>query len=168
MDFRPFVLCLCLSVSLPAAAQIRTPYNSYPPTPEERAQTAELNREAAAEGSWGAGYYPSDERGRDERYGGSGIPSGARPWPPTVQDISAIPNSGFPAPREILGYPDRQYGWRGYYQPSHPSFDDPSDRYSWETGHRCQQRPRQTRAESDSQAYRDGYRHGFLAARQGR
>jgi hypothetical protein len=32
--------------AMPAVAQISTPYNSYPPTPAERAETAELNREA--------------------------------------------------------------------------------------------------------------------------
>ena len=59
-----FLISVSLSLAafaiLPAFAQIRTPYNSYPPTPAERAQTAELNREAAE--CWDTGSYTSQDR----------------------------------------------------------------------------------------------------------
>lgn len=53
--------------TLPAGAQISTPENSYPPTPWERAQTADLNRRAAQDDN---GYRPPDEdyRRRMEQY----------------------------------------------------------------------------------------------------
>lgn len=55
------------ALTLPAAAQIRTPYNSYPPTPQEQAETAGLNREAAQDDN---GYRAPDEeyRRRMEQY----------------------------------------------------------------------------------------------------
>lgn len=53
------------ALTLSVDAQIRTPGNSYPPTPRERAETADLNRDAADNG-----YRAPDEdyRRRMEQY----------------------------------------------------------------------------------------------------
>src|SRR3954468_7019754 len=60
---------LALILALPAFGQIRTPYNSYPPTPAERAETAELNRQANGGRDWDADSYASQDRYReDEQY----------------------------------------------------------------------------------------------------
>ena len=62
-----------LGIASPAVSQIRTPYNSYPATPAERAETAALNRQAG-EDSWGSdGYagqsrYPDDYARRQQQY----------------------------------------------------------------------------------------------------
>lgn len=55
------------ALAFPASAQVRTPDNSYPPTPWERAQTADLNRQAAQDDN---GYRAPDEdyRRRMEQY----------------------------------------------------------------------------------------------------
>ena len=64
---------VALGIASPAVSQIRTPYNSYPATPTERAETAALNRQAEQD-SWGSdGYagqsqYPDDYARRLQQY----------------------------------------------------------------------------------------------------
>ena len=62
-----------LGIASPAVCQIRTPYNSYPATPGERAETAELNRQAGGD-NWSANdyadqaQYPDDYARRLQQY----------------------------------------------------------------------------------------------------
>ena len=62
-----------LGIASPAVCQIRTPYNSYPATPGERAETAELNRQAGGDNWSGNDYaarapYPDDYARRLQQY----------------------------------------------------------------------------------------------------
>jgi hypothetical protein len=69
------LICIGLALAAlgtaPAFSQIRTPYNSYPATPAERAETAALNRQAGQD-SWAANdyaaQYPDDYARRLQQY----------------------------------------------------------------------------------------------------